>query len=164
YQMAMHGLLPNNGQIIGATRLNDRAFIALNNDQRFDLDCPSCTSVGESTVKLTVRDNLGIKQSTQWFKVTVGVPTKAYVATKVHQATLNALDAGGFEVKTIISDRPQELASTELPLHFYKVSRTITPGEELKRSHISPVQLVRPGVEAHITVQDGGVLIKGIAT
>lgn len=163
-QMAMHGLLPKNGQVMSAARLNDHAFIALTNDQRFDLECPTCNSVGENTVKVTVRDNLGLKQATRWFKVTIGVPTKAYVSTKVHQATLNALDATGFEVKTIISDRPQELASTELPLHFYKVSRTIAPGEELKRSHISPVQLVRPGVEAHITVQDGGVLIKGIAT
>lgn len=163
-QMAMHGLLPKHGQVITANRLNDRAFIALNRDQRFDLECPACTSVGENTVKFTIRDQLGLKHSTQWFKVRIGVPTKAYVATKVHQASLNPLDPSGFEIKTIITDRPQELAHAEMPLHFYKISRTLSPGEELKRGQISPVQLVRPGVEAHITVQDGGVLIKGIAT
>lgn len=163
-QMTMHGLLPQNGQILTANRLSDSAFIALRNDQRFDLECPACNSVGENTVKLTIRDQLGQRHATKWFKVRVGVPTRAYVATKVHQASLNALDATGFEVKTIVSDRPQELAAADIPLHFYKVARTISPGEELKRSHISPVQLVRPGVEAHVTVNDNGIQIKGIAT
>lgn len=162
-QMNSHSLLPNEAQIVQASQINGQSFIAANAHEQIDFECQSCPAAGEHTLKISVRDVLGGKKTDHWAKVNIGVPVTAFVATRAQQAHLNALQSDGFEIKTIISTNPQEILNSETPIHFFKLSRAISPGETLKRSIVSPIQLVRPGVTSALTVRDSNIVLNGFA-
>lgn len=162
-QLSMRGILPTEGRVVSAKRLNGNSVISFNSNQRLEFDCSSCPSTGDNTIKVTTRDSLGTAQATNWVGTSVGVPVKALVATKNHRASLKPIDATGFVEKTIISTKPQSLLNKSFPVHFYKLSKNISPGETLLRSQVSPVQLVRPGTEVRVTLKDAGITINGTA-
>lgn len=163
-QLSLRSILPNDGRVIEASRISGDGFISMSHDQRLDIECPTCSRAGESSVRVNIKDNFGAIQKTHWFKVTIGVPTQAFVATQTHKAGLLALDPKGFEMKTIFSAKPHQIVSSSTPLQFYKIARNLSAGEILETSNISPLQLVKPGVEAQVTVTDKNVTINGTAT
>tara|TARA_R110000868_G_scaffold132566_4_gene343745 strand:- start:2932 stop:3774 length:843 start_codon:yes stop_codon:yes gene_type:complete len=162
-ELSRRGILPTEGKILEAKRLSGLSALTLNKNQYLDLDCASCPSTGENTIRVRIRDYLGTNQSTHWITAEIGVPTKALVATKNHSAGLNAIDTSGFEQKNVYSSKPNQLLSANLPLHFYKLSKAIAPGETLLKSQVSPLQLVRPDTDVSVLIQDGAITIHGSA-
>tara|TARA_R110000868_G_scaffold100128_1_gene275353 strand:+ start:18045 stop:18917 length:873 start_codon:yes stop_codon:yes gene_type:complete len=162
-ELSRRGILPTEGKILEAKRLSGLSALTFAKDQKLDLDCASCPSTGENTIRIRIRDSLGSSQSTHWITTEIGVPTKALVATRSHAPGLNAIDPSGFVQKNIYSSKPNQLLSAAIPLHFYKLSKTIAPGETLFKSQVSPMQLVRPDTDVNVLIQDGAITINGSA-
>lgn len=163
-QLNIRSILPRDGRVTKARKINGEGFIGLTKDQRFDIDCSSCPSIGEHTLKIVIKDTLGQVKETQWVKAAIGVPTRALVAKRSVTATLGAINASDFAVKTIISEQPQKLLPADFPLHFHKISRSLSGGELLTRANVSPLQLVRPGVPAQVTIKGSGITVSGSAS
>lgn len=161
--LEQRAFLPKEGRLINVSKLNGSGVIVIAEGQRFDVSCDTCPSTGVNTLKLVMRDNLGQQLNTHWLKVEIAIPAKAFVAKRHFPASFDGLDPTGFEIKTILTSKPQSLASTNAPIQFFKLSRSLAPGAVLERDNISPVQLVRPGSEVSVIISDGNVLINGSA-
>ncbi len=162
-RLGLQGILPTEGRLVSAQKLDGINFIGAQAQDHIDYECQSCPSTGENTLKISVRNVLGAKQKIHWVKATIGIPVEALIAIRAHQANLKSIDPAAFERRTILSSNPQELLDPSTPIHFFKLSRAVAPGEILKRASVSPVQLVRPGVTSQLTIRDAGITISGDA-
>ncbi len=156
-------LLPKEGSIIKASKFSRSSIFGVDKDQRIEVECRSCPSAGHHSIKISHRDSLGQYLKTEWIKAEVGVAVRALVSKTTQIAKFAAIEPNTLISKTIISSNPQNIVSPSTPIQFYKFSKTLNSGETLKRDHISPLQLVRPGTQAKVLIKDGSITINGFA-
>jgi len=156
-------LLPKDARLEEVKKLNGSAVVVADHDQRLEITCSGCPSVGDNTLRITLRDQLGQELQSHWVQASIAVAINTLVANTTIPSGLAALTPSHFTRKTIYSTKPHALVNSNLPIHFYKISRPLVAGEALEKSFISPVQLVRPGAQVQVTVRDNNILLHGMA-
>jgi len=123
------------------------------------VDCSKCLDSGKNNATLIINKKTG-EEIRIPFSVFLEEASTAYQVTSTILAFSNNIDTNSLkEIST--GEIPHYSFFTDISnLHFYKNNKQLNPGDFLKKSDLTPINLVRAGFKTEINLENKFVKIK----
>ncbi|EQC43398.1 flagellar basal body P-ring formation chaperone FlgA [Bacteriovorax sp. Seq25_V] len=137
-------------------------FLNLTGEQYLQVYCDECTTNGLKTLRL-VKTN-GTNHETHWVKARLLSAVKTVVAAQdLHlQFTATPLDQFSYEVHYVL--KPEEYITDKRDLTFYRLNKSVSRGALIKRSDLTPVQIVKYGTPVKVMLNQSNIKLTSTAT
>ncbi len=142
--------------------MNGIKYIALNEGDKFQATCASCTTLGGKSVKLEIQNSKN-EFRTLWFN------TKIFTVAKVLKAKRNisfqekSLKVEDFVLDEIVTMTPDNLLSSFENIQFYKSNKSILAGNVVTNMDLQPINLVSFGTPVQIELKNQNINLSKIA-
>ncbi len=137
-------------------------FLNLTGEQFLQVYCDNCNDNGLKTLRL-VKTN-GTTNETHWVKARILSAVKAVIAsTDMHlQFNSQPLDQFAYEVHYVL--KPEDYITNKRDLTFYRLNKSVTRGSLIKRTDLTPVQVVKYGTPVKVLLNQSNIKLSSTAT
>ena len=149
-------------KIVLSSKIYNKNLLRLEKESRLEVECQNCTSPGVHSVKVTKysKDD----KIVSWLKVSVLEQVRAFVARQDMTVDYEDLNPSFFSKEIIYTTNASELVQKKSDILFVRLNRNIFKGSPLKKTQISKVQLIKPGIPVKVEMNYKGLKMKSFAT